>query len=820
MRYDPSLIEKKWQEFWKEARSFKADEASDKPKYYVLDMFPYPSGSGLHVGHLIGYTATDIVARYKRAKGYSVLHPMGWDSFGLPAEQYAVRTGTHPRETTQKNIENFRRQLSAMGFSYDESREFATSDPDYYRWTQKLFLFLYEKGLAYMADMAVNYCPELGTVLSNEEVENGLSVEGGYPVERRMLRQWILRITAYSDQLLEGLEDLDWPENVKQLQRNWIGKSEGALVRFEVSNKNFLEVFTTRPDTLCGVSFLVIAPEHPEVNQLISENQREAVESYIRIAQSKSERDRISETKVKSGVFTGTYAKHPITGADIPIWISDYVILGYGSGVVMGVPAHDERDREFAETFSLPIYEVLDQDGYCVHSNHRDFHLDGLRDQEAKDYIIAYLQKKNLGEAKVAYKLRDWLFSRQRYWGEPIPIIHFEDGTSRPLEDDELPLLPPEVQDYRPEGFGQGPLAKVKEWVDIHDVKTNRLGRRETHTMPQWAGSCWYYLRFCDAHNFQAPWSHENERYWMPVDLYIGGAEHAVLHLLYSRFWHRVFYEAGMVSNAEPFKKLINQGLVLATSYRIPGKGYVCPEDAREDNGVWTSTSGEELEVRQEKMSKSKLNGVDPQILIDEFGADALRMYAMFSGPLDKNKLWCNQGVSGCRRFLNRFYEMATSSLVQDIDDPKGIALAHRLVHRVSEDIEKMSLNTIPSSFMEFINEFVKLNIYPKAALAMVVQALAPIAPHISEELWTVLGYAPGIDTAGWPKVDLKYLEDTSVTFVIQVNGKLRARLDIDKSTSKENVLSLAKEAVAKYLEDKEIKQEVFVPNRLVNFVL
>ncbi|BAE81163.1 leucyl tRNA synthetase [Chlamydia felis Fe/C-56] len=820
MRYDPSLIEKKWQEFWKEHKSFKANEADDKPKYYVLDMFPYPSGAGLHVGHLIGYTATDIVARYKRAKGFSVLHPMGWDSFGLPAEQYAVRTGTHPRETTQKNIENFRKQLSAMGFSYDEGREFATSDPEYYRWTQKLFLLLYEKGLAYMADMAVNYCPELGTVLSNEEVENGLSIEGGYPVERRMLRQWILRITAYSDQLLEGLEGLDWPENVKQLQRNWIGKSEGALVRFKVNNQNFLEVFTTRPDTLCGVSFLVIAPEHPEVGQLIAEDRREEVEAYICRAQSKSERDRISESKIKSGVFTGTYAKHPITGADIPIWVSDYVILGYGSGVVMGVPAHDERDREFAETFSLPIYEVLDTDGYCIHSNHGDFLLDGLWGREAQDYVIAYLQKKNLGESKVAYKLRDWLFSRQRYWGEPIPIIHFEDGTCRPLEDDELPLLPPEIQDYRPEGFGQGPLAKVKEWVDIHDKKTNRQGRRETHTMPQWAGSCWYYLRFCDALNSQAPWSNEKEKYWMPVDLYIGGAEHAVLHLLYSRFWHRVFYDAGMVSTPEPFKKLINQGLVLATSYRIPGKGYVYPEDAHEDNGVWMSTSGEELEVRQEKMSKSKLNGVDPQILIEEFGADALRMYAMFSGPLDKNKLWCNQGVSGCRRFLNRFYELVTSSLVQDIDDPKGMYLAHRLVHRVGEDIEKMSLNTIPSSFMEFINEFVKLDIYPKSALAMVVRALAPIAPHISEELWTILGNAPGIDQAGWPEVDPKYLEDTSVTFVIQVNGKLRARLDISKNAAREEVLSLAREAVSRYLEDKEVKKEIFVPNRLVNFVL
>ncbi|WP_348662673.1 leucine--tRNA ligase [Chlamydia vaughanii] len=820
MRYDPSLIEKKWQEFWRENQTFKAEEDSNQPKYYILDMFPYPSGAGLHVGHLIGYTATDILARFKRAKGFSVLHPMGWDSFGLPAEQYAVRTGTHPRETTQKNIENFRKQLSAMGFSYDENREFATSDPDYYRWTQKLFLFLYEKGLAYMADMAVNYCPELGTVLSNEEVENGFSIEGGYPVERKMLRQWILRITAYSDQLLEGLEDLDWPENVKQLQRNWIGKSEGATVRFSVDDETTLEVFTTRPDTLCGVSFLVVAPEHPSVNQLVSEEQKEAVEAYIRSAQSKSERDRISETKVKSGVFTGAYAKHPVTGQDIPIWVADYVILGYGSGIVMGVPAHDERDREFAEAFSLPINEVLDEDERCIHSNYDDFLLNDLSGQEARDYVVSYLQKKKLGEAKTAYKLRDWLFSRQRYWGEPIPIIHFEDGTCRPLEDDELPLLPPEIQDYRPEGFGQGPLAKVKEWVHIHDTKTNRAGRRETHTMPQWAGSCWYYLRFCDAHNSQAPWSQENERYWMPVDLYIGGAEHAVLHLLYSRFWHRVFYEAGMVSTPEPFKKLINQGLVLATSYRIPGKGYVSPEEAHEENGVWLTTSGEELEVRQEKMSKSKLNGVDPQILIEEFGADALRMYAMFSGPLDKNKLWSNQGVSGCRRFLNRFYELVTSPSVQEVDDPKGLTLAHRLVHRVSEDIEKMSLNTIPSSFMEFLNEFGKLAIYPKTALAMVVRALAPIAPHISEELWTLLGYAPGIDRAGWPEVDSKYLEDTSVTFVIQVNGKLRSRLDVDKSFEKEKIIALAKDSVYKYLENKEIKKEIFVPNRLVNFVL
>ncbi|AQT77228.1 leucine--tRNA ligase [Chlamydia gallinacea] len=819
MRYDPSLIEKKWQEFWRKNASFCARETADCPKYYVLDMFPYPSGAGLHVGHLIGYTATDIVARYKRAKGFSVLHPMGWDSFGLPAEQYAIRTGTHPRETTQKNIQNFKKQLSSMGFSYDENREFATSDPEYYRWTQKLFLFLYEKGLAYRADMAVNYCPELGTVLSNEEVENGFSIEGGHPVERRMLRQWILRITAYADVLLEGLEGLEWPESVKQLQRNWIGKSEGALIRFNVKDAPPLEIFTTRPETLCGVTFLVIAPEHPQMGALVSEDRKEEVAAYVHASQNKSERERISESRRGTGVFTGTYATHPITGESLPIWIADYVILGYGSGAVMGVPAHDERDREFAESFSLPIKKVIDDAGHCVQSTYGDFVLSGLSREEARDYVLTYLQERNLGIAKTTYKLRDWLFSRQRYWGEPIPIIHFEDGSCRPLENDELPLLPPDIQDYRAEDM-QGVLAKAQEWVHIDDPKTNRKGRRETHTMPQWAGSCWYYLRFCDAHNSQEPWGKENEQYWMPVDLYIGGAEHAVLHLLYARFWHRVFYDAGLVSTPEPFKKLVNQGLVLANSYRIPGKGYISPEDAREENGAWFSPSGEAVEVRQEKMSKSKLNGIDPQGLIEEFGADAVRMYAMFSGPLDKNKLWLNSGVAGCRRFLNRFYELVTSSSVKDVDDPQGCALAHRLVYSVSHDIETLSLNTIPSSFMEFLNAFGKLPVYSKEALRMAVRVLAPIAPHISEELWVHLGYAPGIDSVSWPEVDPKYLEKTVVTFVIQINGKLRARLDLDKDTPKEHVMHLAKKSVAKYLENKEIKKEIFVPNRLVNFVL
>ncbi|ACZ33138.1 leucyl-tRNA synthetase [Chlamydia pneumoniae LPCoLN] len=820
MRYDPNLIEKKWQQFWKEHRSFQANEDEDKVKYYVLDMFPYPSGAGLHVGHLIGYTATDIVARYKRARGFSVLHPMGWDSFGLPAEQYAIRTGTHPKVTTQKNIANFKKQLSAMGFSYDEGREFATSDPDYYHWTQKLFLFLYDQGLAYMADMAVNYCPELGTVLSNEEVENGFSIEGGYPVERKMLRQWILKITAYADKLLEGLDALDWPENVKQLQKNWIGKSEGALVTFHLTQEGSLEAFTTRLDTLLGVSFLVIAPEHPDLDSIVSEEQRDEVTAYVQESLRKSERDRISSVKTKTGVFTGNYAKHPITGNLLPVWISDYVVLGYGTGVVMGVPAHDERDREFAEKFSLPIHEVIDDDGVCIHSTYNDFCLNGLSGQEAKDYVINYLEMRSLGRAKTMYRLRDWLFSRQRYWGEPIPIIHFEDGTHRPLEHDELPLLPPNIDDYRPEGFGQGPLAKAQDWVHIYDEKTGRPGCRETYTMPQWAGSCWYYLRFCDAHNSQLPWSKEKETYWMPVDLYIGGAEHAVLHLLYSRFWHRVFYDAGLVSTPEPFKKLINQGLVLAFSYRIPGKGYVSIEDVREENGTWISTCGEIVEVRQEKMSKSKLNGVDPQVLIEEYGADALRMYAMFSGPLDKNKTWSNEGVGGCRRFLNRFYDLVTSSEVQDIEDRDGLVLAHKLVFRITEHIEKMSLNTIPSSFMEFLNDFSKLPVYSKHALSMAVRVLEPIAPHISEELWVILGNPPGIDQAAWPQIDESYLVAQTVTFVVQVNGKLRGRIEVAKEAPKEEVLSLSRSVVAKYLENAQIRKEIYVPNKLVNFVL
>ncbi|WP_213318280.1 leucine--tRNA ligase [Chlamydiifrater volucris] len=823
MHYDPSMIESKWQTFWKDSKAFKAFEDASKKKYYILDMFPYPSGAGLHVGHLIGYTATDIVARYKRARGFSVMHPMGWDSFGLPAEQYAIRTGTHPGEITKKNIANFRKQLSAMGFSYDEDREFATSDPKYFKWTQKLFSILHSQGLAYMADMAVNYCPELGTVLSNEEVEDGFSVEGGYPVERRMLRQWVLKITAYADKLLEGLDELDWPESVKQLQRSWIGRSEGAEVQFAIEGKNkTLTVFTTRPETLAGVTFLVISPEHPLVADLISANTRESVEAYLSEASRKSERDRVSEGKIKTGVFSGSMVIHPITGQSIPVWISDYVVVGYGFGAVMGVPAHDERDKEFAEVFNLDIKGVICPDSQCcINSNFGDFCLNGLSIDRASDYVVRYLEKKKIGKAKVSYKLRDWLFSRQRYWGEPFPILHFEDGTYRVLEDDELPIVPPNVSDYKPDGLGKGPLARVSEWVNIQDPKTGKRAMRETHTMPQWAGSCWYYLRFCDATNDEAPWSESKERYWMPVDLYIGGAEHAVLHLLYARFWHRVFYDCGLVSTPEPFKKLVNQGLVLSTSYRIPGKGYVSPEDVVERNGQYFSKSGDALLVRQEKMSKSKLNGIDPQEIITEFGADALRMYAMFSGPLDKNKLWCNQSIAGCRRFLNRLYELSTSEKVcsQPADFDANV-LVHKLIKKITEDIETLSLNTIPSAFMEFLNAFSKLPVYPKESLEVVFKLLAPIAPHVAEELWVLFGNQPGIDHAGWPTYDDKYLVSAIVVYVVQVNGKVRSRIEVSVEESREEILSKAKESVFKYLEGERIKKEIVVPGKLVSFAV
>ncbi len=823
MHYDPHLIEKKWQKFWKEQKTFKAEEVSSKPKHYVLDMFPYPSGSGLHVGHLVGYTATDIVARYKLACGFSVLHPMGWDSFGLPAEQYAIRTGTHPAITTHANVKNFKAQLQTMGYAYDWDREIMTSDPKYYKWTQWIFTKLYERGLAYQAEMLVNWCPALGTVLANEEIEAGRSKEGGHPIERRPLRQWILKITAYADRLLEDLDLLDWPEGLKRLQRNWIGKSVGAQLSFPViGNSKTIEVFTTCPHTIFGATYLVLAPEHPLVHHVTTPAHHHAVESYRREAAAKNDLERAELAKVKTGVFTGGYAKNPANGEELPIWIADYVLMGYGIGAIMSVPAHDERDHEFATQFELPIVPVIDERGHCVASHSDQLNLNGLSIADAIEKVIQWAESWGIGKRMVHYKLRDWLFSRQRYWGEPIPILHFEDGSKRALEIDELPLEPPEVLEYKPTPSGESPLAKVRDWVEIEDPQTGSKATRETNTMPQWAGSCWYYLRFCDPHNESQAWDLAKEKYWMPVDLYVGGAEHAVLHLLYARFWHKVLYDCGYLSTEEPFQRLVNQGLVISRSYQKAGGAYVTPEEVVEQDGKYLHwETGEELRSQIDKMSKSKLNGVSPDEVIEEYGADALRLYSMFMGPIEKEKVWNTEGVSGCRRFLNRFYEMAHSEKVQEVENTEGMKLAHRLVQGVSEDIEKLLFNTAIAKMMEFLNDFTKLATYPKKAVKMAVQMVAPLAPHIAEELWAHLGEKPSVALAPWPSYDPKYLIEEDVLYVVQINGKVRGRYTLPKQADQESVLQRAKADpnVAKYLEG-EIKKIIFVPGKILNLVV
>jgi leucyl-tRNA synthetase len=823
MKYDPQVLESKWQKFWLENQTFYADVDPSKPKYYVLDMFPYPSGAGLHVGHLMGYTATDVVARYKWAKGYQVLHPMGWDSFGLPAEQYAVRTGTHPAITTAENIKNFKRQLQALGYAYDWDKELATSDPNYYKWTQWLFTKLYEKGLAYQAQMLVNYCPALGTVLANEEVEEGRSKEGGHPVERRPLKQWILKITAYADRLLEDLEMLDWPEGLKKLQRNWIGKSQGCQITFNVIDTSHdLTVFTTAPETLFGVSYLVLSPEHPLVGILTQPDFQEAMRHYQHEVAAKSDLERTELSKHKTGLFTGSYARHPITGQALPIWVADYVLMGYGTGVVMGVPAHDERDGDFARHYQLPVLPVIDDDGRMIESDHAKISLNGLDRKEASHKISDWLETFGKGKKTTQYKLRDWLFSRQRYWGEPFPLLYLEDGSTRTLDLDELPLLPPDVLDYKPSQTGESPIARVKEWVHTVDKKTGLKATRETDTMPQWAGSCWYYLRFIDPHNDKACWDAQKEKYWLPVDLYVGGAEHAVLHLLYARFWHKVFYDCQLVHGKEPFQKLCNQGLVVARSYQKSSGAYVPPEEVIGQDGVYKHwETGEVLRSQIEKMSKSKLNGVSPDEILEEFGADALRLYALFLGPLDKEKVWNTESVAGCRRFLNRFYELCTHAKIVQEPDYESEKLAHRLVHGVEQDLEKLQFNTAIAKHMEFINA---MNLLPQSsqkALEMAIIALAPLAPHIAEELWAHLGHAPSVVRQAWPKVNPAFLVDEQVTYVIQINGKLRGRLDLPKDKSQEEILALATQeaSVNRHLKG-PIAKVVFVPNKLLNIVL
>jgi leucyl-tRNA synthetase len=855
MKYDHKKIETKWQNYWLQNKTFKSEADSSKPKYYVLDMFPYPSGAGLHVGHVEGYTATDILARYKRQKGYNVLHPMGWDSFGLPAEQYAIRTGTHPAISTEANINNFRRQLQAMGFSYDWDRELATSDPKYYKWTQWIFTKLFERGLAYEADMLVNYCPALGTVLANEEVENGYSKDGNYPVEKRPLRQWVLKITAYAERLIDDLDLLDWPESLKRLQINWIGKSEGAQVDFSVQNsQERITVFTTRPDTLFGATYIVLAPEHPLVSKITTSTHSAGVKEYQLAASRKSEIDRTDQTKEKTGAFTGAYAFNPVNGQAIPIWISDYVLLGYGTGAIMAVPAHDERDFAFAKNHGLSIVAVYEPDlqahpelmpkgmtpdeirkkvseghycwsggGTCIHSANHEISLNGMDQNKATKTITVWLEKKGFAKATVTYKLRDWLFSRQRYWAEPFPILHFEDGTKRALEMDELPLLPPQVSDFKPTGDGLSPLAKEKKWIEITDPKTGKKALRETNTMPQWAGSCWYYLRFCDPHNDQEAWDKNKEQYWMPVDMYVGGVEHAVLHLLYSRFWHKVLYDCGYVNTLEPFKTLRNQGIIVARSFINSHNQYVAPQEVVEKNGKYTHrVTGEILKSQVEKMSKSKLNGVTPDDIVEEYGADSLRLYEMFMGPLEKEKIWNTEAVTGCRRFLDRFYDMATSDKITDEESEEALKLGHRLIFGVTKDIEGLLFNTAIAKMMEFMNEFTKLSAYPRKVIRMATQALMPFAPHMAEEVWQLLGYTDSLTTAPYPTVDEKYLEDATIIYVVQVNGKLRGKFELPKDQTQEAVMAAAKQnpTILKFLDGQEPQKVIFVPNKLLNLVL
>ncbi|KPK32759.1 MAG: leucyl-tRNA synthase [Chlamydiae bacterium SM23_39] len=850
-KYDHVKIEKKWQKYWEENKSFKATIDLSKPKFYILDMFPYPSGAGLHVGHVTGYTGTDIIARYKRCEGFNVLHPMGWDSFGLPAEQYAIKTKTHPAVTTKKNIDTYRRQLKALGFSYDWGREIATSDSSYYKWTQWIFTKLYKKNLAYEAEVNVNFCPELGTVLANEEVENGKTKEGGYPVERKPLKQWILKITEYADRLISDLDLVDWPENLKKLQINWIGKSKGAKIVFvEKDTKEEIEVFTTRPDTLFGATYFILAPEHPLISKITKKEYKKKVEEYKEKTSFKSDLERTELAKEKTGVFTGAYVINPVNNEKIPVWISDYVLMSYGKGAVMAVPAHDERDFEFAFKYDLPVKCVVEPDiddieeekgiskeeikkqiltgsrcwiknGRVFDSENDSLSLNGLKVEDAKAKITFWLEENKKGEMAVSYKLRDWLFSRQRYWGEPFPILHFEDGTKRVLDLDELPLRPPVLEDYKSPGDGRSPIERAEEWVNIIDKKTSKKAKRETQTMPQWAGSCWYYLRFCDPLNEKEAWSKEKENYWMPVDLYVGGSEHAVLHLLYARFWHKVLYDLGLVHTKEPFFTYRYQGVVTAPSYKLKNGEYVSPEEVVKKEDQYFNKEGKILISQIEKMSKSKSNGVTPDDMIEEFGADSLRLYEMFMGPFDKEKIWNTDAVFGCKRFLNRFYNLLFSDKITEKDNEEALKLGHKLLDGVSKDIEAMQFNTAISKMMEFINSFSKLDSYPKSVLKIAIQMLYPFAPHIAEEMWQQIGEKNSLTYHPWPKLEKKYLEDEMVYYVIQINGKVRENLYLSKDRTKEDIFDIAKQQpkIKKYLLNNVIKL-VFVPNKLLNIVM
>ena len=802
MSYNHKEIEKKWQKYWAKNNCFNTLDDPNKEKFYALDMFPYPSGQGLHVGHPEGYTATDILSRMKRAQGYNVLHPMGWDAFGLPAEQYALDTGNDPAEFTKKNIETFRRQINSLGFSYDWNREINTTDPEYYKWTQWIFTKLYEKGLAYEAEVAVNWVPELGTVISNEEVIDGKSERGGYDVVRRPMRQWMLKITAYADRLLEDLELVDWPESIKDMQRNWIGRSEGANVTFKVAGtEESFTVFTTRPDTLFGATYTVLAPELELVKKITTPEQTAAVEAYIEETSKKSDLNRTDLAKEKTGVFTGAYAINPVNGQEIPIWIGDYVLASYGTGAIMAVPAHDERDYEFAKTFGIDILPVIaggdiTTEAYTGDGPHiNSAFLNGLNKAEAIAKMNEWLEENHVGKKEVSYRLRDWLFSRQRYWGEPIPVIHWEDGTTTTVPESELPLRLPVTSDIRPSGTGESPLANIDEWVNVVDPETGMKGKRETNTMPQWAGSSWYYLRFIDPHNKNEIADFEKLKRWLPVDIYIGGAEHAVLHLLYARFWHKFLYDIGVVPTKEPFQKLYNQGMILG-----------------ENN---------------EKMSKSRGNVVNPDDVVAKYGADTLRLYEMFMGPLDASIAWNENGLEGSRKFLDRVWRLIVDEegkmrdRITTINDGRLTKVYHQTVKKVTEDMANLHFNTAISQLMVFVNEANKVDALPYEYVEGFVQLLAPIAPHIGEELWQILSNEESLTYVPWPTYDEAALVEDEVEVVFQVNGKLRGKQNVARGLSKEELEQIAMnhEAVKEFIEGKTVRKVIAVPDKLVNIV-
>lgn len=799
--FNHKKMEPKWQQYWSEHNTFKTTEDKDKENFYALDMFPYPSGAGLHVGHPEGYTATDILSRMKRMQGKNVLHPIGWDAFGLPAEQYAIDTGNDPEEFTALNIANFTRQIKSLGFSYDWDREINTTDPEYYKWTQWIFEKLYENGLAYEAEIAVNWCPALGTVLANEEVIDGKSERGGFPVFRKPMRQWMLKITAYADRLLDDLDLVDWPENIKDMQRNWIGRSEGAEVTFKIKDSDeTFNVFTTRPDTLFGATYTVFAPEHELIEKITTPEQKEAVETYKKQVELKSELERTDLAKDKTGVFTGAYAINPINGEEVPIWIADYVLIQYGTGAIMAVPAHDERDFEFAQQFGLNIRPVLEGgdvtkeaftgDGPHINSEF----LDGLAKEEAITAAIDWLEKEGIGSRKITYRLRDWLFSRQRYWGEPIPVIHWEDGETTLVPEEELPLLLPKATEIKPSGTGESPLANLHDWVNVTD-EFGRKGRRETNTMPQWAGSSWYFLRYIDPKNTEAIADKEKLTEWLPVDVYIGGAEHAVLHLLYARFWHKFLYDIGVVPTKEPFQKLFNQGMILG-----------------ENN---------------EKMSKSRGNVVNPDEVVEKYGADTLRMYEMFMGPLDASIAWNENGLEGARKFLDRIWRLFVTEegiLAEKVTTTANANLEkayHHMVKTVTNHYENLRFNTGISQLMIFINEAYKQDSIPKEYVEGFVQLLSPIAPHLAEELWEILGHTETISYVNWPTYDETKLVEDEVEIVLQVNGKVKSKITVAKSLGKEELEKIAQEddKMKENLAGKTIRKVIVVPGKLVNIV-